>query len=125
MNMDGANWPVSDRIAFLESFAYPGEIPMLAELARRFLNPPTRVDDSDALGLAILPLADALSDSGYNWYPFIGIERQEDWTVLDFAYAALAEVGPEDWSVRTWRAVAELPYSEVQRLIRCAQEADS
>ena len=92
----------------LPSYAYPGEIPRLARIARLFILPEQELDDGDALGEGIFGLVDALQKTGYGDY----VDPSHPLVVT--AIDAIAYV---DHVMLAWREFRELPADEQGRII--------
>lgn len=90
----------SDVHAALETFAYPGELPHLVKLARRFVD---EGNDVHALCNGPFVMIDGAEAAGY---------REGD-EVYDLALGTFVELA---WVVPTWRALRELPDYKIERI---------
>jgi hypothetical protein len=104
MNLDDIDLGDSE-MGFLDAFAFPGELARLSSLAQRFFD---RANDFEALTNGLLLLIDGLEAAGYG----------EGDRVHACARAALKDINA---IVDAWRALAELPRKEIDRIIGFAR----
>ena len=92
---DDPHWGLLIKEA-LPNYAYPGEIPRLARIARLFIPPEEELDDPDALGEGIFGLIDALTEAAW---------PAESCLTLDLSRP---DVGLQRWrtSTNVWAAPA-------------------
>ena len=115
MNPDRVEWPDTISIdEVVERYAYPGEEECLAALARRFPGVDEDLSPAQALGAGIDTLIDGLVASNYG-----DPEGPTEWWTEELSLALGAMCNADD-IVAAWRALAELPEEEIERIIGAA-----
>ena len=115
MNPDRVEWPDTISIdEVVERYAYPHEEEYLAALARRFPGVEGGHTPAWALSDGILRLIDGLVAAGYG-----DPNGPSEWWTEELGLA-LGAINHGDELVAAWRAFAELPEEEIERIIAAA-----
>ena len=117
MDPDRVEWPETISVdEVVERYAYPGEPQSLGALASRFPGVGTDRPPGEAMGEGIFPLVDGLERADYG-----DPEGSPEWWTEELKLALGALCYGADL-VAAWRAVAQLPEEEIERILRAARE---